>query len=1100
MNAAQGEVHSKEKERKMPLVEWEERPIAVGRQCKSEAALRDNCCIDGQNKDSEHAFNLSLSPSHSSSRTSFGVKCLLDNFPLTIVTLLTSSRRLFHDGDDFLGRTADEEKRGENENSWGIRCRRHLRGVVAKQRLRKFTPIHILPQAVANMQEEHDWKSKKSLNLLPPSIGEVPSPYEEKSYIHLNKNSSAAEVGNGKDSRSTFSSQWPLAPPLLLDRLQEPSSTHITLRCFLALRHCWKSGAYFHVPTWSGLYLLAPSWAVPTQLREGVHTKHKEGYEKVSQTIAPTTGTCSSDSLSLPSSSLQKRAAGVVGPLDICGSAFHDEAAVRSWCHRLHPRYGGLNTLALERQKRGENEEDPYYELQWFRNEKAKELYSASGTAEWEKAIVHPHHGHGNQMKGIERDVYDPNLLGENQREEVEEPHRSRHDKKKKRATKKQNMVDTPLYIPEQHLFELNDGIQWPLLSPILLEVMNCIFEDNKASDIFSSPLQLITNQKEEEMNAKLFDNACPVAKSLNDEDSQVGCDSSPPFLDVEGTSPRLLQKTPGKRIRIALMALLHFFRCHLQRLEVYDSNGGGWSREEEDLFIQESLSAWQALMQNAKRMDAATPTTKAPTTSTSNISGSAAHTSPLLSFPLSIEGKGKKEEKKWDAHEQENEVNQVASPMSHVSRLLPRGGEEKNIAVPVESHSRSAFFASSQGHHTEKKGSLHLMPTEEEVVAHSRRLFRAYTQKANCQLVICDDHRSLEGGEDGPSLSLPGYSENSPPLITLVPLEDISEGEELTLHYGREWWTEHFLYPLLLLREIVRDWNDPHRLQSRNPSIVVTSENPLESSFNEQQAEEKDESTRAMKSSASSVKSSSPSIASFLMKEIQEIERLVAQPEDVFEQFPILRLSLLKSAKKTKKRVKKSRSNDLSPPSASHENKNVGHDCHSSRNTPPTLKDVSKYQLRNLSTKQRFSSPSAVVAVSVQQSILDPSWLHDSLLFSSDVHHTAHYSGDPSSGIELPENQCKGNDEQLSCRVFDLKFPDQLVPISRLRKALKIKLLQQQREILTPTVSFSSLKEGGECEKNRDPLRKKEKCFDNLSSLYSTVLQRWGPFNLAFR
>lgn len=1129
MNVAQEELHSKEEKRKMLLEEWEESAIAVKRQHNSEAALQDNYYICDQNEDNECESNLPFSPSLSSSRTSAvqspalsvattliasAEKSFVEDFPLTIVTRLTSSTTLYHDGDDFLGRTGDDERGTENEKSWGIHCRHPLRGVVAKQRLRKFTPIHILPQAVANMREEYDRKTKKkNPTLLSSSFGDVPFPYkEESSFIHFSKSSSEAEVGDVKDSLRTVSSQCPLVPPVLLNRLLEPSSTHITLRCFLALRHCWKSGAYFHIPTWNGWYLLAPSWAIPTQLSEGVHTKWEEGCEQVSETIVPITATSSSGSPSVQSSSsssLQKRGAGEeVVPFDRCGIAFRDEAAVRLWCHRLHPRYGGPNTRALERQKKGENEEDPYYELQEFRNEKAKELYFASGAAAWEKSALHPHHGHGNQMKGIEREIYDPNLWDEQQREGAEEQHSMRKDKKRKRSIKKQNMKDTPLYIPEQHLFELNDGIQWPLLNPILLEVMICIFDGSKASVTFSSSLPSVTNTKEMDKNVRLDENASLIGTSAKDMDLQDGCDSSTAAYGVDASFSPLRPTTPGKRIRTALSALLQFFRRHLQRLEVYDNNGGGWSREEEDLFVQESLSAWETLRQHVKRMGPATPHPTASTTFTSTSGGSATHTSPLTSITLSMKDKGERVDATSDGHQTGNAIiRHETSSMPCVLERLSREGEGRNSAVVEESPSPSVFFPRSQGnnnntnHPVENKGRLHVMPTEEEVVAHSRRLFRAYTQKANCQLVISDDH-SIEGGEEGPSLSLPAFSKTSSPLLTLVPLEDISEGEELTLHYGREWWTEHFLYPLLLLREIVRDWKDYHRLHLSDPSIMITDKDPLKSSLKEQQTEEIAEPIHTKKSSASSSTSSSSSIVSFLMKEIQEIERQVALPEDVFEPFPILRLSLLNSAKKTKKRAQKRGSGELSSSSVPQNHKDLGHDGHASRKIPPALNDVSMYQLRNVSTKQRFSSPSAVVAVAVQQSVLDPSWLHDSLIFSSVVQqHTVHFSDHPSSGVEKPETSCKGNDASLSsCRVFDLQYPDQLVPISRLREALKRRLLQQQREVLSPTLSPSSLKEEGECEKLSNRMRKEEKRFDNLSSLYSTVLQRWGPSTLAFR
>ncbi|KEG15532.1 hypothetical protein DQ04_00051270 [Trypanosoma grayi] len=61
---------------------------------------------------------------------------------------------------------------------------------------------------------------------------------------------------------------------------------------------------------------------------------------------------------------------------------------------------------------------------------------------------------------------------------------------------------------------------------------------------------------------------------------------------------------------------------------------------------------------------------------------------------------------------------------------------------------------------------------TEWDRYTQQQRLFQSLTRKANVKLSVDDATR----------------------LLTLVPIVDLKEGEELLLHYGREWWSERLL------------------------------------------------------------------------------------------------------------------------------------------------------------------------------------------------------------------------------------------------------------------------------------------------------------------
>ncbi|KAF5219350.1 hypothetical protein ECC02_007686 [Trypanosoma cruzi] len=66
---------------------------------------------------------------------------------------------------------------------------------------------------------------------------------------------------------------------------------------------------------------------------------------------------------------------------------------------------------------------------------------------------------------------------------------------------------------------------------------------------------------------------------------------------------------------------------------------------------------------------------------------------------------------------------------------------------------------------------------TEQERHVQQQRLFQVLTHKANVRLNVDDNTR----------------------LLTLMPIIDLKEGDELLLHYGREWWSQRLLSTLFM-------------------------------------------------------------------------------------------------------------------------------------------------------------------------------------------------------------------------------------------------------------------------------------------------------------
>lgn len=496
--------------------------------------------------------------------------------PTIIVTQLAYSRSFFREGgeDRVLEAHASKQIPSTAAASSPPPLPEPLHGVFSNRFIPKFTPLHIIPQAVVVAKETEANRSA--------GVKEEP-----------------CTSGHGENVVTVSAS-----PPYLVD-LVRASKKRLSLRRFLALRHCWLSGEYFHVPTTQGWYLLAPSWHCDSALLASTRKKDDkvEGEEGLTEG-GGASATAVSLSISPP-----------VSP---------DTKGLVRWCQRVHPRHvSGPAELSPSTAEE---------EAAQFRREAAAALREASMATEWEQK--HPqHHSEARSEEGgaesEDEAMNGAEGAGNTEGKRVKPRRRRRHS----------SSVDVVWSIPESHLFELNDGIQWP---------------------------------------------QSPVLRWLK---------------ELRQSSGSMIHLSDAQR-----EALTCFFEIHRSRMEVYDENGGGWSLEEEDAFIQSTLDAWRAF-----RAYGSTPASPCEAAST-------------------------QEEAKADSHSSA-EASFAASPCAQ-------------------------------------------LPTEKEVLSFSRRLFRAYTRKANVQLVV----------------------EETTQLVTVVPLVDLPEGTELTLHYGREWWTEHFLFPLLLL------------------------------------------------------------------------------------------------------------------------------------------------------------------------------------------------------------------------------------------------------------------------------------------------------------
>lgn len=82
---------------------------------------------------------------------------------------------------------------------------------------------------------------------------------------------------------------------------------------------------------------------------------------------------------------------------------------------------------------------------------------------------------------------------------------------------------------------------------------------------------------------------------------------------------------------------------------------------------------------------------------------------------------------------------------------------------------------------------------SERERYEHGAQVFDALTRKANVTVEVIERRRVVSDDDDGSRRG------GVVPLVTLKPLVDLHPGDELLLHYGREWWSERLLATLFL-------------------------------------------------------------------------------------------------------------------------------------------------------------------------------------------------------------------------------------------------------------------------------------------------------------
>jgi hypothetical protein len=125
-----------------------------------------------------------------------------------------------------------------------------LRGVFLTAPVKKFHHIEVLPAAASATSE----LTSSLPSATPPARGESPHAISGDDF------DSAGTVGEA--SRTVNGSVVTHAPPLVLNLAFAPRH-HISLRRFLALRHMFSSSVYLHAATERGWYLIAPSSAAP---------------------------------------------------------------------------------------------------------------------------------------------------------------------------------------------------------------------------------------------------------------------------------------------------------------------------------------------------------------------------------------------------------------------------------------------------------------------------------------------------------------------------------------------------------------------------------------------------------------------------------------------------------------------------------------------------------------------------------------------------------------------------------------------------------------------------------------------------------------------
>ncbi|KAG5506116.1 hypothetical protein GH5_05799 [Leishmania sp. Ghana 2012 LV757] len=215
------------------------------------------------------------------------------------------------------------------------------------------------------------------------------------------------------------------APPLVLN-LAFASQHTISLRRFLALRHMFSTSAYLHVATESGWYLIAPSSAAPlctdvTGLQAWCCRHHHRYFQHTADTARAVTS--SSARLSgAPHRSTHTEIAKLEAALD-SGDELSEEQL---------QRLAAQEKTSFGQTTKGDEED------------RDGELDETDDIA----AVDEPHHPSGQEAAALTGKTPGGRSAGASA--------------SAFRLPRRQLKMSPPL-IPEDHLFEINDGVAWPL-------------------------------------------------------------------------------------------------------------------------------------------------------------------------------------------------------------------------------------------------------------------------------------------------------------------------------------------------------------------------------------------------------------------------------------------------------------------------------------------------------------------------------------------------------------------------------------------------------------------------------------------------------------
>lgn len=282
--------------------------------------------------------------------------------PVEVVTRLGPSSILFEDGDDVLGAGAASSP----TSSPTVLRSRPLTGVFTTRRVKKFTPLYVLPQ--------------------------------------LSSSSHGSTSSEDTTAATDFSST-----PYLENLLHASCSSSVPLQHFLALRHSWGCSAAFYINTLHGHYLLTPSWSVGRDT-PAAELSRRDSWERAA-----------------------------------CRSTEEDEGESGS---------GSEVSQAVA--------------LQRHRHAMASLLAEASPAAEWERIREGPLGSDGGPPEdGDYPSNGEEGVDGDEEEGEVPATQLSKKPQSRRRSRRRSRGQET-LAIPEQHLFHINDGVQWTQPSSIL--------------------------------------------------------------------------------------------------------------------------------------------------------------------------------------------------------------------------------------------------------------------------------------------------------------------------------------------------------------------------------------------------------------------------------------------------------------------------------------------------------------------------------------------------------------------------------------------------------------------------------------------------------